>query len=99
MDAAADLCLDTSALIAFLKGREPGASAVATAVRSANCFVTSITVYELLFGVSRAGRQIDEEQLLGLLATVALDAAAARRAAMLHDHLLRAGADIGTRTC
>lgn len=98
MDTAADLCLDTSPLIAFLKGREPGASAVATAVRSANCFVTSITVYQLRFGVSRAGRQIGEEQLLGLLATVALDAAA-RRAAMLHDHLLRAGADIGTRTC
>lgn len=92
-----DLCLDTSALIAFLKGREPGASAVATAVRHANCFVTSITVYELLFGVSRAGKQIGEEQLLSLMSAIPFDEAAARRAASLHDHLLRNGADIGIK--
>lgn len=96
MDAA-DLCLDTSALIAFLKGREPGVSAVAGAVRNINCFVTSITVYELLFGVSRAGRQIGEEQLLGVLTTIPLDGAAARRAAALHDQLIRAGSDIGIK--
>ena len=92
-----DLCLDTSAIIAFLKGREPGASAVAAAVRNANCFVTSISVYELLFGVSRAGKQIGEDQLLSILATAALDNAAARRAAILHDQLLRAGSDIGVK--
>ena len=92
-----DLCLDTSALIAFLKGREPGASAVAAAVRTANCFVTSISVYELLFGVSHAGKQIGEDQLLSILATAVLDNAAARRAAKLHAELLRAGSDIGVK--
>ncbi len=91
------LCLDTSALIAFLKGREPGASAVAAAVRNTNCFVTSITVYELLFGVSRIGKQIGEDQLLSIMATAALDDAAARRAAELHNQLLRAGSDVGIK--
>jgi tRNA(fMet)-specific endonuclease VapC len=92
-----DLCLDTNVLIAFLKGRDPGASAVAAAVRNANCFVTSISVYELLFGVSRAGKHIGEDQLLSILATVPLDDTAARRAATLHDQLLRAGEDIGIK--
>lgn len=73
-----NLCLDTGLLIAFLKGREPGASAVVRAVRTSNCFVTSITVYELLFGVSRAKRQIGEEQLLGVLSTLALDSSPSR---------------------
>lgn len=92
-----NICLDTGLLIAFLKGREPGASAVAHAVRTSNCFVTSITVYELLFGVSRAKRQIGEEQLLGVLSTLTLDDAAARRAAVIHDSLIRAGSDIGIK--
>lgn len=55
------LCLDTSALIAYLKGREPGASAVMRAVNESACYVTSITVYELLFGIARAQRQIGEQ--------------------------------------
>jgi tRNA(fMet)-specific endonuclease VapC len=48
------LCIDTSVLIAYLKGREPGASAVERAVRDYTCYVTAITVYELLFGVARS---------------------------------------------
>lgn len=91
------LCLDTGLLIAFLKGREPGASAVAHAVRTSSCFVTSITVYELLFGVSRAKRHIGEEELLGILSTLPLDDAAARRAAVIHDSLIRSGSDIGIK--
>lgn len=43
------LCLDTSVLIAYLKGREPGAAAVEKAVKEYACHVTAITVYELLF--------------------------------------------------
>lgn len=50
MDIMADtrLCLDTDVLIAFLKGREPGASAVEKAVKGYTCFVTAVTAYELL---------------------------------------------------
>jgi hypothetical protein len=38
------LCLDTGPLIAFLKGREPGATAVERVLREAECFVTVITI-------------------------------------------------------
>lgn len=95
--ADSHICLDTSALIAFLKGREPGASAVEAVVRDSTCYVTAITVYELLFGVARASRQIGEEQLLSVMQTLPFDDQAARRAAVLHDELIRANADIGIK--
>lgn len=41
-------CLDTNVLIAFLKGREPGASAVEKAVKEGDCYVTSTAVYLLI---------------------------------------------------
>jgi tRNA(fMet)-specific endonuclease VapC len=84
-------------LIAFLKGREPGATAVEHVVRELDCFVTVITTYELLFGVARARRQIGEETLLGVMQLLPLDDRAARRAALLHDELIRRNEDIGIK--
>jgi tRNA(fMet)-specific endonuclease VapC len=92
-----NLCIDTSPLIAYLKGREPGATAVEEAVRQCNCFVTTITVYELLFGVARARKEIGEDALLGVMTIASFDEAAARHAARLHDQLIRANDDIGVK--
>ena len=91
------LCIDTGPLIAFLKGRNPGAAAVERAVRELDCCVTAITAYELLFGVARARRQIGEDALLGTMQTLPLDIAAARRAAQLHDQLIRYNKDVGIK--
>jgi len=94
---ASHLCLDTSALIAYLKGRDPGATAVERAVRDYTCYVTAITVYELLFGVARAQKTIGEEALLDVLNITPFDDAAARRAANLHVDLVRRNDDIGVK--
>ena len=91
------LCIDTGPLIAFLKGRNPGAAAVERAVRELDCCVTAIKAYELLFGVARARRAIGEDALLGTLQTLPLDIAAARRAAQLHDELIRYNKDVGIK--
>jgi len=91
------LCLDTSALIAYLKGRDPGAAAVERAVKDYACHVTAITVYELLFGVARAQKQIGEEALLGVMNVAPFDDAAARRAARLHADLISRNEDIGVK--
>jgi tRNA(fMet)-specific endonuclease VapC len=91
------LCLDTGVLIAYLKGREPGASAVEKAVKEHACYVTSITVYELLFGVARAKREIGEQALLGVMTVLSLNDAAARRAADLHADLISRNQDIGVK--
>ena len=95
--AERNICLDTSALIAFLKGRDPGAAAVEKAVKECSCFVTAITVYELRFGVARAAKQIGEDELLGAMGILALDGLAAGRAATLHDSLIRRNLDIGIK--
>lgn len=99
MDIMADtrLCLDTDVLIAFLKGREPGASAVEKAVKEYTCFVTAVTAYELLFGVARAKKMIGEDTLLSVMTVVPFDEFSARRAAHLHDELIRKNADIGIK--
>jgi predicted nucleic acid-binding protein len=91
------ICLDTGVLVAYLKGREPGAAAVEEAVKEQDCFVTSITVYELLFGVARAKREIGEQALLETMTVVPLDDAAARRAASLHADLIGQNQDIGIK--
>lgn len=91
------ICIDTGPLIAFLKGRNPGAAAVERAIQELDCFVTVITTYELLFGVARARRQIGEDALLYAMHSLPLDIAAARRAARLHDQLIRRNQDIGIK--
>ena len=91
------LCLDTSVLIAYLKGRDPAASAMERAVKESACYITSVSVYELLFGVARAQKQIGEQELLGLMIILPLDEAAARRAARLHDDLIRRNQEIGVK--
>ncbi len=91
------LCLDTNVLIAYLKGREPGASAVEKAVKKCACSVTAITVYELLFGVARAKKEIGEQALLGVMTVLPLSDAAARRAANLHADLISRNQDIGIK--
>jgi tRNA(fMet)-specific endonuclease VapC len=95
--AGSRICLDTSVLIAYLKGREPGASAVEYAVRDYSCYVTAITAYELLFGVARAQKRIGEDALLGLMTVFPFGEAAARQAAKLHDALIRRNEDIGVK--
>ncbi len=96
MDKTA-LCLDTGPLIAYLKGREPGANAVAHAVKDYTCYVTSITAYELLFGVARAKKEIGEDDLLGVMSILPFDHQAARNAAKLHADLISENLDIGIK--
>lgn len=91
------ICLDTTMLIGYLKGREPIASAVEKAVKECSCFVTAITVYELLFGVARAKKEIGEDVLLGIMTVLPFNNAGARQAADLHVELIRSNNDIGIK--
>lgn len=91
------LCLDTGVLIAYLKDREPGATAVERAVKSYRCYITAITAYELLFGVAWARKEIGEETLLDVMTVLPIDNLVARRAAALHVELIRRNQDIGIK--
>ncbi|MCP4420021.1 MAG: type II toxin-antitoxin system VapC family toxin [Chloroflexi bacterium] len=91
------ICLDTGPLIAYLRGRHPGAKAVKHVVKECACYVSAITVHELLFGVARAKKQIGENVLLKTLTTLPLDEAVSRRAALLHADLISQNNDIGIK--
>lgn len=91
------LCIDTGVLIRYLRGQDPSASALERAVRESDCSITSITAYEILFGLARSQRSIGEEDLLDVLAILPFDIAASRRAASLHDDLIRRNQDIGVK--
>ena len=91
------ICLDTNVLIAFLKGREPGASAVEKVVKEKDCYVTTTAVYELLFGVARAKIEIGENALLGVMSVLPFDGKSAKRAAKLHAELISRNQDIGVK--
>ena len=92
-----NLCIDTNILIDFLKGREPGADALARALRGYQCSITAITEYELLYGMAKAQRSIGEEALTGALPVLSLDKKAASIAAHLHVNLIRRNQDIGIK--
>ena len=62
-----------------------------------HCCVTSVTVYELLFGVARAEREIGEQALLGVMTLLPFYNAVAKRAAILHAKLISQNQDIGIK--
>lgn len=91
------LCLDTGLLIQTLRDTSPGSEATQKVIREATCYVAAITVYELMLGVARRGRDIGEDALLGVFTVLPLDNEAARRTAMLHDTLIRQNQQIGIK--
>lgn len=91
------ICLDTGPLIQYLRGREPGASAVEKAVRGSACHLTSITADELLFGAARARRRLDEQDLPGVMVVLPFDVSGAQRAAQLHAELIGRPQDVGVK--
>jgi predicted nucleic acid-binding protein len=84
-------------LIAYLKGREPGAGALAKAIQVYECCISTITAYEILYGVARAQKEIGETDLLSRFSVLPFDLNAAKRAATLHDQLIRRNQDIGIK--
>jgi predicted nucleic acid-binding protein len=95
--AAVELCFDTNILIDFLKNREPGATALEKALSDYHCGITSITHYELLYGMARARYSIGEEVMAEALIVLPLDRVAAALAARLHADLVHANQDIGVK--
>lgn len=94
---ASRICLDTGPLIHYLRGREPGASAVEKVIRTSACYVTSITAYELLYGAARARQRFDEQDLLDVMVVLPFDVLSAQRAARLHADLIGRNQDIGIK--
>ena len=87
---------DIDVLIDFLSGHEPVASVVASAIAAEEEMATTIVSrFELLSGVRTAKQGRAVGRLLEALSTLALDSAAADRAARVRRNLEKAGFSIG----
>lgn len=87
---------DTDVLIDFLSGHEPTASVVASGIATEEGLVTTVVSrFELLVGARTPRQKRSIGRLLDALATLALDATAADRAAQVRQELEMAGVPIG----
>ncbi len=94
---AQKIVVDTDVIIDYLKKRRPGAELLKKAYLKSRLHVTSITVYELLYGVQRGDRTSLINRLLRYVTVIPFDEAAARKAALLHHTLTSKGQDIGVK--
>lgn len=86
---------DTDVLIDFLAGQEPAAARVALELEQGELHTTAITRFELLAGARGDRQRRSVLKLLAAVSPLALDAAAADRAAVVRRDLEKKGAAIG----
>ena len=86
---------DTSVLVDFLRGSEPGAAAVTDGLLAGNLTTTSVSVFELQLGVRSAKQQAAVDSLVSALPVCALDQASAGAAGRVYANLERTGRRIG----
>lgn len=86
---------DTDVLIDFLAGQEPAAARIALELEQGSLSTTAVTRFELLAGARTDRQRNGILKLLGAVATLPLDAAAADRAAGVRRELERRGTAIG----
>ncbi len=91
------IVVDTDIIIDYLKKRQPGAELLKKAYLKHRIHITSITVYELLYGVQRSGKTGLIDRLLRFVTVVPLDEVAAGKAAAIHYSLRSKGMDIGVK--
>jgi len=91
------IVVDTDVIIDYLKKRHPGAEFLKKAYLKYRIYVTAITVYELLYGVQKSGKENLINRLLKYVTVVPFDDAAAKKAAAIHYVLRSNGIDIGVK--
>jgi tRNA(fMet)-specific endonuclease VapC len=91
------IIVDTDIIIDYLKKRQPGAELLKKSYLKYRICVTSITVYELIYGVQKS-RKVDLiNRLLRYVTVIPLDEISAIKAAALHYALKSKGMDIGVK--
>lgn len=90
---------DTDVLIDYLSDVEPGASAVAAALRRDELVTTVISRFELLRGAARTRRPAPLRTLVEALRALPLESAAADRAAALSRELEERGEALDRADC
>ena len=94
MEAPERVLIDTSVLIAHLRGQIRLHEKIAD---DEQLYISAITVYELEYGARRAGRASDLDALRRWFTILPFDEAAARKAAEVQAKLVRKNKRIGDR--
>ncbi len=94
---ASKIVVDTDVIIDYLKKKQPGAELLKKAYRNYRLHVTSVTVYELMYGVQKSGKTGLINRLLDYVTVIPFDGPAAKKAAALHHALVSKGMDIGVK--
>jgi tRNA(fMet)-specific endonuclease VapC len=95
---ASKIIVDTDIVIDYLKKREPGAELLKKVYLKYRINVTSITIYELFYGVQKSGKEgLINKLLIKYVDVITLDESAARNAAAIHYILKSKGIDIGVK--
>ncbi len=89
--------VDTDIIIDYLKKRQPGANLLKKTYLKYRIHITSITLYELLYGVQQSRRINLINRLLKYVTVISFNEAAAREAAAIHYSLKSRGLDIGVK--
>lgn len=77
------IIVDTDVIVDYLKKRPPGAEFLKKAYLKYRIHVTSITVYELFYGVQKSNKENLISRLLKYVTVIPLDDASAKRAAAI----------------
>jgi predicted nucleic acid-binding protein len=91
------ILVDADVLIDFFAGKEPGATAVHRLLEERQAAISSITVFELLAGVTGKKRIAQIEALAAIVQVVELSADDARIAAAIYTTLKAKGRLIGNQ--
>lgn len=95
--ATSKIAVDTDVIIDYLRKKQPGAELLKKAYLKHTIYVTSITVYELLYGVQKSGKTALINRLLRYVTVAPFDEEAARKTAVIHYELASKGVDIGVK--
>lgn len=91
------LCLDTEVVIDYIRDKKPCSEWADNALRRYSCCVTSITIYELKFGIVFAGRKDAYASMLAELPVLNFEQKAALIAGEIHAKLCLNRQDIGPK--
>jgi len=86
---------DTDVLIDFLNGKSPGADWVSREIERGTLRTTAVNQFELLAGAKTSKQELQVQELLAVLAPLALSSDDARQAAALRRSLEEGGRGIG----
>jgi len=89
------ICIDTDLIIEYLRGRKPFADKLEEVIMKYECYLTSITTYELYLGQERMKQKQNLDGLIQHFKILPFDLNSAKMSAKIQNELKNKGEEIG----